>query len=185
MTLVPSPSVISAWDGKTRSTGCMSCDRHRQCEEFEMRCLVQRVSQAKVEVAGRTLGEIGQGLVILVCAMRGDTETNVQQLAKKAVNLRIFADDAGKMNKSLQRLTMAKLGEIGIFRGAHKWLGKRDRCHGLLFRDADQLLCATLNLLRRIVCWTSDRNCIRIFQWAARAGRSMGERKSHESTGSL
>ena len=66
-----------------------------------MRCLLQRVSQAKVEIAGRVFGEIGQGLVILVCAMPTDSATNVQQLAKKVVNLRVFADDAGKMNKSL------------------------------------------------------------------------------------
>jgi D-tyrosyl-tRNA(Tyr) deacylase len=66
-----------------------------------MRCLLQRVSQAKVEVGGQVIGEIGQGLLILVCAMRGDDETNGEQLAKKAVNLRVFADEAGKMNRSL------------------------------------------------------------------------------------
>ena len=66
-----------------------------------MRCLLQRVSQAKVEVAGRVSGEIGQGLLILVCAMRGDSAANGEKLARKAVNLRIFADEAGKMNRSL------------------------------------------------------------------------------------
>ena len=66
-----------------------------------MRCLIQRTSGAGVEIAGRVAGEIGKGLVILVCAMREDTEANAVQLAKKVVNLRIFADDAGKMNRSL------------------------------------------------------------------------------------
>ena len=68
---------------------------------IDMRCLIQRTLHAKVEIAGRTVGEIGHGLVILVCAMKGDREANAEQLAKKVVSLRIFADDAGKMNRSL------------------------------------------------------------------------------------
>jgi D-tyrosyl-tRNA(Tyr) deacylase len=59
------------------------------------------VSQAKVEVGGKIIGEIGKGVLILVCAMRGDGQGNGEQLAKKLVNLRIFADEAGKMNRSL------------------------------------------------------------------------------------
>lgn len=66
-----------------------------------MRCLLQRITGAKVEIAGRTVGETGPGLMILVCAMRDDEETNAEQLARKVVNLRIFADEAGKMNRSL------------------------------------------------------------------------------------
>ncbi len=66
-----------------------------------MRCLIQRVSQARVDIAGKTVGEIGQGLMILVCAMAGDGEENAATLARKVVNLRIFADDQGKMNRSL------------------------------------------------------------------------------------
>lgn len=66
-----------------------------------MRCLIQRVAQAKVEIAGQTVGEVGRGLMVLVCAMQDDDEVNVQQLAKKIANLRIFQDDAGKMNKSV------------------------------------------------------------------------------------
>ena len=66
-----------------------------------MRCVVQRVSQARVVIAQRTVADIQQGLMILVCAMQGDDPTKAQQLAKKVVNLRIFSDDAGKMNKSL------------------------------------------------------------------------------------
>jgi len=66
-----------------------------------MRCLLQRVSRAKVEIGGETVGEIGSGLMILVCAMPGDTPETADQLARKVVNLRIFSDEAGKMNRSL------------------------------------------------------------------------------------
>ena len=66
-----------------------------------MRCLIQRVSSADVKVDGQTLGEIGQGLLILVCAMQGDEEAQAVQLAKKVTSLRIFADENGKMNRSL------------------------------------------------------------------------------------
>ena len=66
-----------------------------------MRSLIQRVSSASVTVDGQTVGEIGAGLLILVCAMQGDTETEADRLARKVVNLRIFRDDAGRMNRSL------------------------------------------------------------------------------------
>ena len=66
-----------------------------------MRSLIQRVSSASVTVDGQTVGEIGAGLLILVCAMQGATETEADRLARKVVNLRIFRDDAGRMNRSL------------------------------------------------------------------------------------
>lgn len=66
-----------------------------------MRALVQRVSQSSVTVDGEVTGEIGTGLLVLVCAMRGDTEVQSEWLARKVVNLRIFQDDAGRMNRSL------------------------------------------------------------------------------------
>ncbi|GAB4360894.1 MAG: D-aminoacyl-tRNA deacylase [Oricola sp.] len=66
-----------------------------------MRALIQRVAEARVTVGGDVAGEIGEGLLILVCAMRGDTETQSQWLARKAVNLRIFRDEGGRMNRSL------------------------------------------------------------------------------------
>jgi len=66
-----------------------------------MRALVQRVSQASVTVEGNVTGEIGKGLLVLVCAMRGDTEAQPEWLARKVVNLRIFPDDEGRMNRSL------------------------------------------------------------------------------------
>ncbi len=54
-----------------------------------------------MKVDGQTVGEIGQGLLILVCAMQGDEEAQAVQLAKKVCSLRIFADENGKMNRSL------------------------------------------------------------------------------------
>lgn len=66
-----------------------------------MRCLLQRVTNAKVDIAGDTVGEIGQGLMILVCAMGDDDEDRAAALARKVVNLRIFADENGKMNRSV------------------------------------------------------------------------------------
>ncbi len=66
-----------------------------------MRCLLQRVSEARVDINGQTVGKVGRGLMVLVCAMRDDGEEQAEALARKAVNLRIFADDDGKMNKSI------------------------------------------------------------------------------------
>ena len=67
-----------------------------------MRALLQRVSSARVSVAGRVTGEIGPGLLILICAMRGDTEAEADKLAAKIVKLRIFKDEADKMNLALK-----------------------------------------------------------------------------------
>jgi D-tyrosyl-tRNA(Tyr) deacylase len=66
-----------------------------------LRCLVQRVSGARVDIAGETVGEIGEGLLVLVCAMAGDTDDKGELLARKVVNLRIFRDEEGRMNRSL------------------------------------------------------------------------------------
>jgi len=64
--------------------------------------LLQRVSEARVDVDGATLGRIGLGLLVLVCAERGDTEAEADRLLAKLLKLRIFTDDAGKMNRSVQ-----------------------------------------------------------------------------------
>ena len=67
-----------------------------------MKAVVQRVSQAFVTVDGAVIGEIGQGVLILVCAMSGDVPAKAEQLALKISKLRIFKDNAGKMNLSLK-----------------------------------------------------------------------------------
>ncbi|SFB91221.1 D-tyrosyl-tRNA(Tyr) deacylase [Polaromonas sp. OV174] len=64
--------------------------------------MIQRVSQARVVVGGEVVGEIGAGLLVLVCAERGDSEVQADKLLAKLLKLRIFSDDAGKMNRSVQ-----------------------------------------------------------------------------------
>jgi D-aminoacyl-tRNA deacylase len=66
-----------------------------------MRAVVQRVSRARVSVEGRATGEIGAGVVVLVAVGREDTAATASAMAEKVANLRIFGDDAGKMNRSL------------------------------------------------------------------------------------
>ncbi|QJW85270.1 D-tyrosyl-tRNA(Tyr) deacylase [Ramlibacter terrae] len=67
-----------------------------------MLAVVQRVREARVVVAGETIGAIGQGLLVLLCAERGDGETQADKLLAKLLKLRIFGDEAGKMNRSVQ-----------------------------------------------------------------------------------
>ena len=64
--------------------------------------LLQRVREARVEVAGAIVGQISAGLLVLVCAERGDTEAEADKLLAKLLKLRIFSDPAGKMNLSVQ-----------------------------------------------------------------------------------
>ncbi len=63
-----------------------------------MQALIQRVSQAHVNVAGECIGQIGAGLVILLCVEHGDDETTAERLLNKILKLRIFSDEAGRMN---------------------------------------------------------------------------------------
>lgn len=63
--------------------------------------VLQRVREARVDVDGTTVGAIGAGLLVLVCAERGDTEAEADKLLAKLLKLRIFGDDAGKMNRSV------------------------------------------------------------------------------------
>ena len=64
--------------------------------------VVQRVSQARVVVDGEVTGEINAGLLVLLCAERGDADVQADKLLAKILKLRIFADEAGKMNRSVQ-----------------------------------------------------------------------------------
>ena len=64
--------------------------------------MLQRVAQAEVHVDGESVGAVGRGLLILVCAMAGDTEAEAARLAAKIAKLRIFKDDQGKMNLSVR-----------------------------------------------------------------------------------
>ena len=74
-----------------------------------MRAVVQRVSRAKVTVAGEITGHIGQGLLVLLGIGHEDTEAGADYLADKIIGLRIFEDDAGKMNRSVAEVGGAVL----------------------------------------------------------------------------
>jgi D-tyrosyl-tRNA(Tyr) deacylase len=67
-----------------------------------MLAVIQRVSEARVVIDGEVSGEIGPGLLVLVCAERGDSESQADRLLAKLLKLRIFSDAAGKMNLSVQ-----------------------------------------------------------------------------------
>ena len=67
-----------------------------------MKALLQRVAEARVDIAGRTVGAIGRGLLVLLCAERGDGEAQADRMLAKVLKLRIFSDAAGKMNLSVQ-----------------------------------------------------------------------------------
>lgn len=69
-----------------------------------MRAVVQRVKLGKVTVGAQVVGEIGQGMVVLLGVKEGDSEKKVEGLAKKIANLRIFADEQGKMNLSVKEI---------------------------------------------------------------------------------
>ena len=67
-----------------------------------MKALLQRVTNARVDIAGRTVGAIDAGLLVLLCAERGDTDALADRMLAKILKLRIFSDEAGKMNRSVQ-----------------------------------------------------------------------------------
>ena len=66
-----------------------------------MRVVIQRVLQAEVEINGQTIGQIDKGLLVYLSVGKGDTIKDAEFMAEKLVNLRIFADEAGKMNRSV------------------------------------------------------------------------------------
>jgi len=67
-----------------------------------LKAVLQRVREARVDIEGQTVGRIGAGLLVLVCAERGDSDAMADKLLAKILKLRIFSDDAGKMNRSVQ-----------------------------------------------------------------------------------
>ena len=69
-----------------------------------MMALLQRVAQARVEIGGQNVGQIGAGLLVLLCAEQGDTDAVADKMLAKILKLRIFSDAAGKMNLSVQDL---------------------------------------------------------------------------------
>lgn len=72
------------------------------CDAFTMKSLLQRVTEAQVRIDGNTVAQIGAGLLVLLCAERSDSDAVAERMLAKILKLRIFADDAGKMNRSVQ-----------------------------------------------------------------------------------
>lgn len=70
-----------------------------------MIALLQRVSRADVVVDGKTVGAVGRGLLVLVCAEKGDTDEKAVKLAAKLLKFRVFPDEAGKMNRSVKDIS--------------------------------------------------------------------------------
>ena len=66
-----------------------------------MRAVVQRVDRASVKVDGETVGQCGKGFLVFLCVMENDTENEVDLICRKIVNMRIFEDENGKINRSL------------------------------------------------------------------------------------
>ncbi len=90
-----------------------------------MRAVVQRVKESSVAIDGQTVGKCGQGLMILIGVEEGDTDKDLQYIADKAPNLRIFEDEAGKMNRSLldvggQILAVSQFTLLGDARGGRR-----------------------------------------------------------------
>ncbi len=79
-----------------------------------MIAVLQRVSEARVVVDGAAVGEIGPGLLVLLCAEQGDTEAQGDRMLAKILKLRIFSDGAGKMNLSVQNMRDASDGEAAV-----------------------------------------------------------------------
>lgn len=87
-----------------------------------MRAVIQRVLRGKVIVESETIGEIGPGLVVLLGVGIGDCEEDAHYLAEKIINLRIFSDDDGKLNCSLQdlRLPMLVVSQFTLYGDCRK-----------------------------------------------------------------
>lgn len=105
-----------------------------------MRALVQRVTHASVSVNGALIGEIDAGLLILVCAMPDDTAETASRLAAKIAKLRLFNDDAGKMNLSLAQTGGSALVVSQFTLAADTSRGNRPGFSGAAKPDAAQSL---------------------------------------------
>lgn len=113
-----------------------------------MRAVVQRVLEASVTVGGETVSRIGPGLLVLLGVGKGDTEQDIAWMAEKLPNLRIFEDDAGKMNRSLLDGSKAILvvSQFTLYGDARK--GRRpsfiDACEPAEARRLYELCCEQL-----------------------------------------
>ena len=117
-----------------------------------MRVVLQRVSSGSVSIKGEVAGEIGQGLVLLVGFTAGDSDSTLRWMAEKIVGLRVFTDDAGKMNLSLEEVGGALLvvSQFTLYGDTRK--GRRPSfIHAAAPDVAIPLYDAFLDLLRDLV----------------------------------
>lgn len=98
-----------------------------------MRAVVQRVSRGEVRVGGRSVGSIDAGLVVLLAVEQGDRGEQIEWAARKVAELRIFSDDAGKMNRSLEEVGGAVLAVSQFTLAARVSKGRRPS-----FTDAEE-----------------------------------------------
>ena len=113
-----------------------------------MRAVVQRVTQASVVIAGEVVVRIGPGLLILICAMQGDTDAQAARLAARIAKLRIFKDDTGRMNLSVRDTGGAAL-IVSQFTLAADLRGNRPGFSPAAAPDeAERLYAAFCNLIR-------------------------------------
>ena len=107
-----------------------------------MRAVVQRVTRARVLVDDRVVGSIGQGLLVLLGIGQGDTDADVEYLANKVTGLRIFADDQGQMNASVQDVGGALLvvSQFTLYGDCRK--GKRPSFIRAMEPQQAEILCA-------------------------------------------
>ncbi|NYT85207.1 D-aminoacyl-tRNA deacylase [Pollutimonas harenae] len=90
-----------------------------------MKTVIQRVSQASVSIDSHITGRIEQGLLVLVCAETADTQATADRILNKLLKLRIFSDDAGKMNRSIQDVKGGLLIVSQFTLAADVWSGNR------------------------------------------------------------
>jgi D-tyrosyl-tRNA(Tyr) deacylase len=109
-----------------------------------MRAVVQRVAAAEVTVDGASVGRIGCGLCVLLGAMRGDTQQDARFIAGKLATLRIFADEAGKMNRSVADIAGAVLLVSQFTLAADTTSGTRPGFSNALEPEAAKALCAVV-----------------------------------------
>jgi D-tyrosyl-tRNA(Tyr) deacylase len=113
--------------------------------------LLQRVREARVEVGGKVIGQIGPGLLVLVCAEASDNAATVEKMVTKWLKLRIFSDEAGKMNRSVQDIGGALLIVSQFTLAADTTGGNRPSFTGAAPAELGrQLYEQTLELARRL-----------------------------------
>lgn len=105
-----------------------------------MKALIQRVSRASVTIDGRVHGRIDRGMLVFICAQANDTDEHADRLLNKLLKLRIFSDEAGKMNRSVQDVDGGLLIVSQFTLAADVWNGNRPGFSGAAGPEAGEKL---------------------------------------------